>query len=75
MKRSMPRAAPDNLGGVHHVLIAQPAEHGARPEVGRGGGGFVSAQLGDRQHGAEGLACEQIAIEAWPHTVGASELG
>ena len=43
--------------------------------VGRGGGGFVSAQLGDRQHGAEGLACEQIAIEAWPHTVGASELG
>ena len=43
--------------------------------VGRGGGGFVSPQLGNRQHGAKGLAREKVAIEAWLRTARASELG
>ena len=47
-----------------HRLRAGKGRGDSGEVVGRGGGGFVSAELGDRQHGAEGLACEHVAIEA-----------
>ena len=48
----------------HRLRAGEGRGHGGEV-VGRGGGGLVGPQLGNRQHGAEGLAREQVAIEAW----------